>query len=257
MSRNLDVSGAVRQSLQSHPYPLLFATGTGSRAFGCASPDSDLDIHGVHLLPLSHVLGMNAQRHETIERKVQMNDLHPALEIATHDLKKYVMLLLKGNGNVLEDLYSPLVIITSPIHERLQELGHGCMTKQCALHYRGMTLNQQRNLKNNEVKKLIHMYRCLLMGIHMMCTGGVEMHLPTLAHLYGYKQIHDLIAQKVSGESSSLTEQTVNKHLATIDSLLRQLEQSAEESHLPEQPTQETRRDLEQFLIQIRLESGK
>lgn len=247
----------IRPILSSHPYPLPFATGTGSHAFGCAGPTSDLDIHGVHLLPLSHVLGMNEHSHETIERKVGSGNAHPALEIATHDLKKFIMLLLKGNGNVLEDLYSPIVLVTSPLHERLQVLGRGCITKKCSLHYRGMAFNQQRNLQNNEVKKLIHMYRCLLMGIHLMRTGTIEMNLPTLAGEYGYhKPVSMLITRKTSGEQfPPMTESVVSKHLATFDTLMQQLEHEAEVSALPEQPTQETRRELEQLLIETRLQS--
>lgn len=242
--------------LTSHLYPLLFATGTGSHAFGCAGPTSDLDIHGVHLLPLSHVLGMNEHSHETVERKVEAGGVHPPLEIATHDLKKFIVLLLKGNGNVLEDLYSPLVLVTSPLHTRLQVLGRGCITKKCSLHYRGMAFNQQRNLQNNEVKKLIHMYRCLLMGIHLMRTGTIEMNLPTLAQLYGYsKSVSILIARKTSNELPPMSESVVSKHLATFDTLMQQLEHEAEASHLPSQPTQETRRELEQLLIETRLQS--
>jgi uncharacterized protein len=255
--RQRDIYANVQQTLQLHPYPLLFATGTGSRAFGCASPDSDLDIHGVHLLPLAHVLGMSEHRFETIERKEPVSGLHPALEIVTHDLKKFIFLLLKGNGNVLEDLYSPLVIISSPLHVQLKDLGQRCITKKCALHYKGMTYNQQRNLKNNEVKKLIHMYRCILMGIHLMRTGTIEMNIPTLATLYGYKQIHALIERKASGEHSPLAEEDVNRHLATLDLLTRQLEREAAESSLPELPTQETRTELEQVLIQTRLGARK
>lgn len=247
----------IQSIVSSHPYPLLCATGTGSHAFGCASPTSDLDIHGVHLLPLAHVLGMNEHSHETIERKVEVGGLHPALEIATHDLKKFIMLLLKGNGNVLEDLYSPIVLVSSPLHERLQQLGRGCITKKCSLHYRGMAFNQQRNLQNNEVKKLIHMYRCLLMGIHLMRTGTIEMNLPTLAALYGHnKSVSMLITRKTSGEPfPPMSESMVSKHLATFDTLMQQLAHEAEVSSLPEQPTQETRRELERVLIEVRLQS--
>lgn len=40
----------------------------------------------------------------------------------SHDVKKFFGLLLKKNGYVLEQLYSPLVVHTSPEHAELKEI---------------------------------------------------------------------------------------------------------------------------------------
>lgn len=246
---------ATRRLLRTHPYPLLYATGTGSYAFGYASPASDLDVHGAHLLPLSQVLGLDSRAGETIECKEPATLQCPALEIATHDLKKVIQLALKGNGNILEDLYSPLVISTSPIHLQLQELAHGCLTRRCAAHYKGMAFNQQRNLAEQPVKRLLHAYRCLLMGIHLMRTGSLELHLPTLAKETGCAQVDELIALKCAASTAPvLSEQAMRAHLAAIATLTNELDQAAHTSALPEQPTEETRRALEAFLLCVRLE---
>jgi predicted nucleotidyltransferase len=236
--------------LQERPYPILFATVTGSHAFGYANTNSDHDVHGVHLLPLAHVLGFGGGG-ETIERKIQTQDVDA--DLATHDLKKFVMLLLKGNGNVLEDLYSPQIVVTSPVHQELMALGQGCITKKVANHYKGMAFTQQRRLASNETKKVIHMYRCLLMGIHAMRYGCIEMDLASLATAHGYSQLTELIQKRQAGQDGDMTEQELTMHLQTFEHLVSRLEDEQVASRLPEEST--TRADLETLIIRIRLES--
>ena len=41
------------------------------------------------------------------------------------------------NGYVLEQLYSPLVVVTTAAHEELMQLGKGCVTRPTVRHYQG------------------------------------------------------------------------------------------------------------------------
>jgi len=50
----------------AQPYPLLFATIRGAHLYGFASPDSDFDLRGAHVLPLEKVVGLEV-RDETVE----------------------------------------------------------------------------------------------------------------------------------------------------------------------------------------------
>ena len=236
---------------EAHPYPLLLATITGSHAFGIASSLSDYDVHGVHLLPLSEVLGLGIA-HETVEHKTIWNDTKQEVDIATHDLRKFVLLLLKGNGSVLEDVYSHMVVRGTPVHEELKRLGKGCITKQVANHYRGMAYNQQKRMLHNEVKKWLHTYRCLLMGIHLMRTGMLEMDVPTLANEYKQPQIHDLVSLKMQGFDFVPESSTAN-HVATLEGLRERLDQEQNASTLPEKASEETRKALEDLVIQVRI----
>lgn len=238
---------------RAHPYPLVFATITGSHAFGIASPTSDYDIHGVHLLPLSECLGLGTP-HETIERKGMYDAERREIDIATHDLRKFVMLLLKGNGNVLEDLYSPLVVSSTPVHAELKELGKGCITKMLANHYKGMAFNQQRRMLNNEVKKWLHTYRCLLMGIHLMRTGVLEMNLPALATEYKQTQVHNLILLKMQGLDFVPDADTVH-HEVHLETLRTQLDDAQQQSTLLDKASEETRKALEDLVIRVRLKT--
>ena len=75
--------------------------------YGFPSPDSDYDLRGVHLLPLKDVVGLTPGE-ETVEK----SGIHDALEIdlVTHDAKKFFGMMLKKNGYVMEQLFSPLVV---------------------------------------------------------------------------------------------------------------------------------------------------
>src|SRR5438045_2893931 len=100
-------------------YPLLFVTISGAHLYGFASADSDYALRGVHILPAREVLGLNP-----LTETVESSGIEEGVEIdlVTHDAGKFFRLLLKKNGYVLEQLYSPLVVRTSPEHEELKAI---------------------------------------------------------------------------------------------------------------------------------------
>src|SRR5207249_8757807 len=103
----------------AQPYPLLFATISGAHLYGFPSPDSDFDLRGAHVLPLEKVIGLHV-RDETVEDSRMIEGLE--MDIVSHDMKKFFGLLLKKNGYVLEQLFSPLIVHTTPEHTELKEI---------------------------------------------------------------------------------------------------------------------------------------
>ncbi|MGW6061444.1 nucleotidyltransferase domain-containing protein [Streptomyces sp. NPDC055189] len=158
--------------------PLLFATVSGAHLYGFPSRDSDVDLRGVHLLPVDDLVGLG----EPEETRSQMWD-HKGVEmdLVTHDLRKFVRLMLRHNGYVLEQLLSPLVAHTTDVHAELVSLAPTVLTSHHAHHYRGFARTQWRLFeKNGELKPLLYTFRALLTGIHLMRSGRVIAHLPTL-----------------------------------------------------------------------------
>jgi hypothetical protein len=137
-------------------------TISGAHLYGFPSPDSDYDLHGIHILPVSEVVGLNLGR-ETIEVSEVREELE--IDLVTHDIKKFFSLLLKKNGYVLEQLYSPLVIHTTPEHEELKAIATGCITRHQSHHYLGFAQTQWRLFEKEQpprVKRLLYIYRVLL-----------------------------------------------------------------------------------------------
>src|SRR5437773_4847886 len=97
------------RQVELHPYPLLFVTISGAHLYGFPSPDSDYDLRGIHVLPVRDIIGLFPPR-ETIENSGVRDGLE--IDLVTHDIRKFFTLLMKKNGYVLEQLYSPLIVHT-------------------------------------------------------------------------------------------------------------------------------------------------
>lgn len=249
----MNIDPRLHKQIDNHPYPLLFATISGAHLYGFPSPDSDFDLRGAHLLPLEEVVGL-----QTGDETVEKSGVHDGLEIdlVTHDARKFLGLMLKKNGYVLEQLLSPLIVQTSPAHEELKALAAGCITKHHAHHYLGFAATQWRLFEKESpprVKPLLYVYRVLLTGIHLMRTGEVEANLRKLNELFELPYISDLIDRKTGGpEKGQLKFADIEFHRGQYERLVTELEQSHQESTLPERPTATAA--LNDLLIRVRLE---
>jgi len=239
--------------LDQHPYPLLFVTVSGAHLYGFPSPDSDYDLRGVHVLPVREVVGLETGP-ETVENSHVRDGLE--IDLVTHDVKKFFGLLLRKNGYVLEQLYSPLVLCTTPAHEELKRIATGCITRHHAHHYFGFAETQWKLFEKEQprrVKPLLYVYRVLLTGINLMRTGQIQANLVTVNESFKLPQIPDLIARKLAGpEQSTLPADELSFHREEYERLRVALQDSMNASQLPEAPT--AKRALNDLLVRVRLE---
>ena len=236
------------------PYPLLFATISGSHLYGFHSPDSDFDLRGVHILPLPEVIGLISGE-ETIEISEVREGLE--LDLVTHDIKKFFDLLLRRNGYLLEQLYSPLIVYTTPEHEELKAIASNCITKHHSHHYLGFAHNQWKLFEKEQprrVKPLLYVFRVLLTGIHLMQTGEIEANLVKLNEKFQLSYIPDLIARKLEGEEKSVLEDAdIEFYRQECDRLVNLLEEASSTSYLPSNP--DAKVALNELLIKVRMAS--
>jgi predicted nucleotidyltransferase len=242
----------VRAEAEEHPYPLLFATVSGAHLYGFPSADSDVDLRGVHVLPLREVVGLDVGP-DTVQSSRVRDGLE--IDLVTHDVRKFFELLLRRNGYVLEQLCSPLVVRTTPEHAELAALVPGLVTRHHAHHYLGFAATQWGLLEKESprrVKPLLYVYRVLLTGIHLLRTGAMEASLPALNETYRLAYIPELIARKREGaERAALDDTDMAFHEAEYVRLTAELERAREETTLPEVPS--ARSALHDLLVRIRL----
>jgi predicted nucleotidyltransferase len=248
---NLDL---LQVEASHHPYPLLFATVSGAHLYGFPSPDSDYDLRGVHVLPAEEAVGLLPKR-ETIQASGLRDGIE--MDFVTHDVLKFFTLLLKRNGYVLEQMYSPLVVHTTPEHEELKEIAVNCITRHHSHHYLGFAATQWDLFQKEEprrMKPLLYVYRVILTGIHLMLTGKVEANLVILNREFRLPYIAELVERKVRGlEKSSLNADESDFHEAEYIRLMATLEEAAAKSNLPNEPT--ARDLLNDLLVRVRLKT--
>jgi predicted nucleotidyltransferase len=246
------VNPSLNKIVKEQPYPLLFATISGAHLYGFPSPDSDFDLRGVHVLPVRDVIGLNLPR-ETIEVSGMYDGIE--MDLVTHDAKKFFSLLLKKNGYVLEQLFSPLVVHTTPEHEELKAIAKGCITRHHAHHYFGFAETQWKLFEKENprrVKPLLYVYRVLLTGIHLMRTGEIEANLVRLNESARLSYIDELVRRKLSGpEQSVLDDADLPFHQSEYEGLRGELQSAFDTSTLPENPTAQGA--LSDLLVRLRL----
>ncbi len=232
----------------------VFATISGAHLYGFASPDSDVDLRGAFLLSAKELLSIHPPKETiTIEDNSTIE-----LDWVAHDLRKFAKMMVSHNGYVMEQLYSPLVVVTTKLHEELMELGMGCITRPMVRHYQGFARGRRKRLHEPEptVKHLLYAYRVYLSGIHLMETGGIEANLTSLNEAYRLREIDELVGRKRHGaEKMKLAQGEVEIHEKHLDRLEERLCKAHDSSSLPDEPR--TKEALNDFVVRVRLERQK
>jgi predicted nucleotidyltransferase len=249
---NVTIDARLEKIARAQPFPLLFATVSGAHLYGFPSPDSDWDLRGVHVLPPSEIVGLK-EGPETLSIGEKRDGF--VLDLVTHDVKKFFGLLLRRNGYVLEQLFSPLVVVTTPEHAELKAIAGGCVTRHHNHHYLGFAQTQWDLFAKEtprRVKPLLYVYRVLLTGIHLMRTGEIEANILNLNQDARLPQIPELVARKLAGpEKAALDDADLAFHEGEVSRLRRELEEAGAASSLAEEPT--ARDALHELLLRLRL----
>jgi predicted nucleotidyltransferase len=223
----------------------------GAHFYGFPSTDSDLDLKGIHLAPLTWLLGLDPppETHDA---------LHPfeghEHDLTTHEAAKALSLLLRGNGNVLERLMSPMQLFESDDLAELRALARGSLSRCFAGHYRGYFLGMQRaHGRARGAKTMLYAYRVALTGIHLLETGECVGDVRTLADAYGIEGVDELVERKrEGGEKSVLPEALDLVHRERWPALEARFKAADARSGLPEVPP--NRAAIDEWLVRRRMQ---
>lgn len=241
-----------RSFLAAHPPAgrLVLCALTGSHLYGFPSPDSDLDLKGIHLAPTRAVLGLypRLDAHD-------LTEVHRGVEcdLTTNEVGAALGLLLAGNGNMLERILSPHQLLGGPEVAELQALARGSVSARAARHYAGFFRGCQREHERQPtVKSLLYCYRAALTGIHLLATGRVETDLTGLAAEHGPGDVVELVGLKRSGaEHGGLDENLDQLHRARWPALAERLAEAEAATHLP--PAAPNIAEVDAWLVATRL----
>lgn len=159
------------KDLELYKY-VIYRCVVGSRAFGLDDENSDTDYRGIYLPPAElhwSLYGLPEQ----LENKDN--------EECYWELKKFLMLALKANPNVLECLNTPLVEHKNEIAEELLAMRQAFFSKLVYQTYNGYVMSQFKKLEQDlrsvgEIrwKHAMHLIRLLLQGIEILQAGELN-----------------------------------------------------------------------------------
>jgi uncharacterized protein len=123
---------------------LVFDCISGSNAYGLATPESDVDVKGVFILPEEDYFGLTYVEQVNNETN----------DIVYYELRRFVELLSKSNPNMLELLYTPADCVRKihPVFQKLKSMN--LLSKQCKESFGGYAMTQVRKAKGLNKKIL-------------------------------------------------------------------------------------------------------
>lgn len=254
MPSPISIPPSVVARLADCPHPLLFVTVSGAHLYGFESENSDWDLRGCHIAAATDVLSL-APSSETFE--IMDKDADPEVDLVTHDCRKFFLMLLRNNGYVLEQIFSPIVVRSTPEFDELKAIARLCICRHHRHHFFHFGTDQWKAAQNTEqptVKGLLYTYRPLLAGIHLMRTGEIESNLRHLNTVFRMPMIDDLIARKLAGaEKMTISPEELAQHRPQFDRLCTELDNARDSSPLPmEMPSESVRSRLNALLLRLR-----
>ena len=119
---------------------VLFASETGSRAWGFPSPDSDYDVRFIYMHPQEWYLSIDEKR-DSIEY------LNGELDLVGWDIRKSLQLLRKSNAAMFERLQSPIVYVEqTEFRMKLNQMLPDYFSPKAGLHhYLSMACNYYKS----------------------------------------------------------------------------------------------------------------
>lgn len=231
----------------------ILLTGiTGSHYYGFPAPDSDLDLKGIHAVALRELVGLSRPQPAINIEKEWRGCL---CDFTSNEAEQALRLLLKGNGNMLERIFSPFQLFETPELKQLQELKNEYLSRRFCHHYSGFfqkKCEEYTKAVNFPIKPMLYIYRVALTGIHLLLTGEVIGDVNVTAAEHGFAEIGELVQiYAATSEKSSLDEKTSGRFVERWPLLQEKLDQALEKSPLPELPPGEDA--CSEWLIALRL----
>ncbi len=135
--------GAINESeqtLSSHGLfdRVIYRCVVGSRAFGLDTEESDTDRRGIYLPP--------ADLHWSLYGVPEQLENDQTEEVYW-ELQKFLVMALKGNPNILECLYTPMVEDITPLGQELLDMRSAFLSRLVYQTYNGYVMSQFKRMK--------------------------------------------------------------------------------------------------------------
>ena len=153
---------------------VIYRVMVGSRAFGLSTESSDEDRRGVYLPPADWQWSLT-------KPPEQVESFAPGVEEVDWEIEKFLRLALQANRNILETLWSPVVLFMDETGTELRAMRSCFLSRHLYRTYSGYVLSQFRLMKKGydadghfKPKHAMHLIRLLHSGIHALTEGEIR-----------------------------------------------------------------------------------
>jgi predicted nucleotidyltransferase len=157
----------------------LFVCVSGSHSFGWVTKKSDLDIRFVMMTPIGNLISPFF-KYKTVQ------DLKQNVDITYYPIEQFLILLAKGNGNAVDNLFEPKLYSKENTVVDLQDIVRDNIHKGFVEHCLGYSTHILKDIKNEtRLKKygveklLLCRYRAVIQGFNLLL-HRIDYNLPRL-----------------------------------------------------------------------------
>ncbi|MEM6292818.1 MAG: nucleotidyltransferase domain-containing protein [Myxococcota bacterium] len=227
---------------------------SGAHAYGFPSPDSDVDIKALHVAPTRALLGFEPPP-PTANRLEILDGIE--IDYTSNELSVCVRGLLKGDGNMLERVFSQAWVgERDPRLDGLAEHAKATLSQRLHRHYHGFARSQFKAVQEAErpsAKKALYVLRTALTGTHLLLERACEPDLTRLHERYGFPEVDELVQHKQRGETHPLDDDAAKTAAGALTRAFETLDDALRRSPLPAEPDPKAVAALEAWLIATRL----
>lgn len=223
---------------------------SGAHAYGFPSPDSDVDLKCIHVVPTRRLVGLSAPK-QAADRFEVIDEVE--IDYTSNELGPVLSGIISGNGNYIERVLGHCCAVDSKELHELRPLVRAVLSRKVYRHYSGFARNQLSLAFKSErvsAKKVLYVLRTGLTGIHLLRTRALVTDIRELLDDYGLGEARELIEAKRAGERVDLDSETSERWRGRLAGILDTLKSVRASSPLPEEP--ENVQALGEWLLTVR-----
>jgi len=226
----------------------------GSRLYNTGNDESDYDVLGAFSYPITKFLSMYQPPEKSLTTTGKDLDHH--VEFHVHEIGKLALLASNSNPTALEIIFSPdhmmmLYDVTGKELKELRRLSKPFITTILYNPYISIykKYGEEFSKENVNVKKIVNIFRSMLVGMNIIETGTHEFDVRLLSKKYG---VEDACSSLLLAKNDGDVIDTRRVHDVIIE-LRDRFMVIVNQSTLPPLATREAKNRLNEFVISWRL----
>ncbi|MEJ7603080.1 MAG: nucleotidyltransferase domain-containing protein [Kofleriaceae bacterium] len=226
---------------------------SGAHAYGFPSPDSDLDLKCIHLIPTARLVGLE-QPDASAERLSIVDGVE--LDYGSNELAQVLRGALKGNGNFLERILGDLVLGgDTAMHEQLRAVTRPILSTRVSRHYGGFATSQLLAFDDKPTaKRALYVLRTAGTGRFLMSRGELVTDVARLRELLP-AELDELLEIKQRGERQELLPEHAKAWRARLEGAIQAVDEAVASSCLPSEPPPAAVATVDAWLRDVRRRS--